>query len=50
MDTVPVGSEDAWEDNPFSGKVEAGKLFGRGASDCKGGLAAQIYAGALLKR
>ncbi len=29
--------------------LEDGKLFGAGASDCKGGLAAQMYAGRLLK-
>ena len=32
------------------GRIEAGRLFGPGAADCKGGLAAQIMAGALLKR
>jgi len=31
-------------------RVENGKLFGTGAADCKGGLAAQIFTGALLRR
>ena len=50
MDAVPPGNEDQWDRSPFSGEIEDGKLHGRGASDCKGGLAAQVFAGALLKR
>ena len=50
MDTTETGPEDAWEASPYSAVIENGKLYGRGASDCKGGLAAQIYAGILLKR
>jgi acetylornithine deacetylase/succinyl-diaminopimelate desuccinylase-like protein len=30
--------------------VADGRLYGRGAADCKGGLAALVYAGALLRR
>ena len=50
MDTVPPGSEAAWHDSPYSGKIDSGRLHGRGAADCKAGLAAQVFAGALLKR
>jgi acetylornithine deacetylase/succinyl-diaminopimelate desuccinylase-like protein len=50
MDTVDSGKENAWTESPFSGASRNGKLFGLGASDCKAGLAAQIYAGSLLKR
>jgi len=50
MDTVPPGNEDQWDRSPFSGEIQDGRLHGRGASDCKGGLAAQVFAGALLKR
>ena len=50
MDTVSPGKRDAWERDPFSGHIEDGRLYGRGAADCKGGLAAQLFAGALLKR
>ncbi len=50
MDTVPPGATSMWERNPTSGRMEQGVLHGLGAADCKGGLAAQIYAGALLKR
>ncbi|HCE43906.1 MAG TPA: hypothetical protein DET40_10195 [Lentisphaeria bacterium] len=49
IDTI-APDEEKWSMSPFRGIIENGKLFGAGASDCKGGLAAQIYAGALLKR
>ena len=42
LDTVPVG--DGWDSDPFSGKVEDGKLWGRGSTDCKAAIAAQIIA------
>ena len=40
MDTVPIGSLDAWEGDPLSGEVREGKLYGRGSGDDKFGLAA----------
>lgn len=45
MDTVGVGNRSAWPHDPFEGKVEDGIVFGRGASDNKGAVAAQVYAG-----
>jgi acetylornithine deacetylase/succinyl-diaminopimelate desuccinylase-like protein len=50
MDTVSPAEQTQWLNDPFSGQIKNGKLYGCGASDCKGGLAAQIFAGALLKR
>lgn len=50
MDTTDVGDEAMWRSPPHSGEVCDGKLIGLGASDCKAGLAAQVYAGCLLKR
>ena len=50
MDTVSPAEQDQWSNEPFSGQIKDGKLYGCGASDCKGGLAAHIFAGALLKR
>ena len=50
MDTVSPAEQNQWSDDPFSGQIKDSKLYGCGASDCKGGLAAQIFAGALLKR
>jgi len=50
MDTVPAGPEGLWHDSPHSSRIENGRMYGRGAADCKGGLAAQVFAGGLLKR
>jgi putative selenium metabolism hydrolase len=43
MDTVGVGDAGAWPHDPFAGKVEDGIVFGRGASDNKGAVAAALY-------
>ncbi|MFH1930141.1 MAG: M20 family metallopeptidase [Pseudomonadota bacterium] len=43
MDTVPLGGK-RWEKDPFSGEVDGDKVFGRGSSDMKGGLAAMVVA------
>ena len=48
MDTVGVGNPMAWPHDPFEGKILDGVVFGRGASDNKGALAAQVYAGKLM--
>jgi putative selenium metabolism hydrolase len=44
IDTVPVGEEEKWTKNPFGGEVVDGKIYGRGASDMKGALAAMLVA------
>jgi len=44
IDVVPVGERARWESDPFSGDVRQGNLFGRGACDMKGGLAAASVA------
>jgi putative selenium metabolism hydrolase len=48
-DTVDVGSLDNWDCDPFKGKYEDGVIYGRGASDQKGGLASALYAGKIVK-
>lgn len=50
VDVVDVGDPALWERDPFSGDVEDGVLYGRGASDMKGGVAASVYAGALIRQ
>lgn len=48
VDVVPAGDMTKWDFDPFSGKVENGKILGRGASDMKGGIAGVLYAIGLL--
>ncbi|NWF96483.1 MAG: M20 family metallopeptidase [Candidatus Thorarchaeota archaeon] len=40
MDTVPAGPRDSWAHDPFGSEIEGGRLYGRGACDMKGPLAA----------
>ena len=49
-DVVPVEDESKWRFPPFSATIAEGRVFGRGASDCKGLLTAQMMAMRLLKR
>ena len=49
IDTVGVGDRSRWETDPFSGTITDGKILGRGTSDQKGGAAAMISAGKILK-
>ncbi|WP_395068159.1 M20 family metallopeptidase [Paraburkholderia silvatlantica] len=43
LDVVPLGTA-AWEHEPFAGEVHDGRLYGRGTSDMKAGIAAFIAA------
>ena len=45
-DVVPANPDDGWTQNPYKPWVAAGKLYGRGAADMKGPLAASICAAA----
>ncbi|WP_139691685.1 M20 family metallopeptidase [Sporolactobacillus terrae] len=41
LDTVPTGNQ-AWKTDPWSALIQDGKLYGRGASDMKSGVAAMV--------
>ncbi|WP_343152874.1 succinyl-diaminopimelate desuccinylase [Buchnera aphidicola] len=43
-DVVPAGKKSLWKFPPFSAVIKKNKLFGRGAVDMKGALAAMIVA------
>jgi succinyl-diaminopimelate desuccinylase len=49
-DVVTEGDPSAWSHAPFSGDVDGGRIWGRGAADMKGGLAAAMVAAAAVKR
>lgn len=49
MDTVDLGNLDDWEFDPLGGKVENDYVHGRGTVDQKGGAAAFVTAGRILK-
>ena len=49
-DVVPVEDESQWRFPPFSATIHEGRIYGRGASDMKGAVAAQAMALILLKR
>lgn len=44
VDVVPPGLETLWRHPPFAAEVADGVLYGRGAADMKGGLAAMLAA------
>ena len=45
-DVVPTGDRAVWTREPFAAQVEDGVLYGRGASDMKGAIAAFVAAAA----
>ena len=50
MDVVPPGNEEEWKYPPLSASIKRKKIFGRGATDMKGGLAAMIISLKILKK
>jgi succinyl-diaminopimelate desuccinylase len=44
MDVVSAGDKTQWSHDPFAGVEVDGKVYGRGATDMKGGLAAMVVA------
>jgi succinyl-diaminopimelate desuccinylase len=49
LDVVPVGAE-TWTHDPFGAEMAGGRVWGRGTSDMKGGVAAMMVAAATLAR
>jgi succinyl-diaminopimelate desuccinylase len=50
LDHVDPGDQSEWKHDPYSGDIEDGKIYGRGASDTKGAFAVQVYAPEVLRR
>jgi succinyl-diaminopimelate desuccinylase len=49
IDIVPLGNA-AWSKDPFAGETASGKVYGRGSSDMKSGVAAFVLAAAALAK
>jgi succinyl-diaminopimelate desuccinylase len=47
LDTVAPG--DGWKHDPFGGEIDNGRVYGRGASDCKAGVASMVEIARILK-
>ena len=50
LDVVPAGHLVQWKYPPFQGKLEKGRIYGRGASDMKGGIASFLHAISMIDR
>jgi succinyl-diaminopimelate desuccinylase len=48
LDTFPAGDACAWTLDPFGGEHRDGRIYGRGVTDMKGGVACSILATCLL--
>lgn len=48
-DVVPAGPHELWTHPPYAGDIADGRIYGRGTSDQKGGIAAMIAAVEVLQ-
>jgi putative selenium metabolism hydrolase len=49
VDTVGIGDRSEWKHDPYKGKVQDGKVWGRGAGDQEGAIPAMVYAGKIMR-
>ncbi|MEM8679315.1 MAG: YgeY family selenium metabolism-linked hydrolase, partial [Planctomycetota bacterium] len=49
VDTVGVGDRSEWKHDPYKGKVADGRVWGRGAGDQEGAIAAMVYAAKVMR-
>ncbi|MCP4007424.1 MAG: YgeY family selenium metabolism-linked hydrolase, partial [bacterium] len=49
VDTVGIGDRSEWKHDPYQGKVERGRVWGRGAGDQEGAVPAMVYAAKILR-
>ena len=49
VDTVYAGDTSLWKFDPFTPKIEDGKVWGRGTVDQEGGMASMVTAGKIIK-
>ena len=50
LDVVPAGNPSQWKYHPFQGRLYKGKIYGRGSSDMKSGIASFIHALSAIER
>jgi succinyl-diaminopimelate desuccinylase len=50
LDVVPARDPSQWKYPPFQGKLSNGRIYGRGASDMKSGIASFIHALSMIDR
>jgi putative selenium metabolism hydrolase len=50
MDVVPVRMPELWTRDPYGAEIADGKIWGRGSTDMKGGLAASLCAAGFMDR
>ena len=50
VDVVPAGDPSQWRYPPFQGRISNGRIYGRGSSDMKGGIASFLQAISMIDR